>query len=82
MKEFNGIVLKMNLHGSVLKINLYRDSYHNSLEVGDAVIGTVEELEHLRTHRVHTLGYSLSVGDAGFEPASTGSKPVRISRLP
>ena len=36
MKEFNGIVLKMNLHGSVLKINLYRDSYHNSLRVGDA----------------------------------------------
>jgi hypothetical protein len=22
------------------------------------------------------------VGDAGFEPASTGSKPVRISKLP
>ena len=24
----------------------------------------------------------IGVGDAGFEPASTGSKPVRISRLP
>jgi hypothetical protein len=27
MKEFNGIVLKMNLRGSVLKINLYLDSF-------------------------------------------------------
>ena len=32
-----------------------------------------------------TTGYKilqLEVGNAGFEPASTGSKPDRISRLP
>ena len=36
MKEFNGIVLKMNLRGSVLKINLYLDSFGFLIPTEDA----------------------------------------------